>query len=144
MEINGLGISTTPVAGWSQPANKAPENKDAATAAVQQGNDQVTVSLSSVKPDDTKTPAVEDKTQVTAKSVEQKTEGGQVDKKAQEQQYEKNYTKAYFAIDDITHSVVIRVADYQGKVIRQIPPEDYLKMAETMKKTQESLFSTKA
>ncbi|MBF0564625.1 MAG: flagellar protein FlaG [Nitrospirae bacterium] len=51
--------------------------------------------------------------------------------------------KAYFAVDD-KHNVVIRIVDSQGKVVKQVPPEDYLKMVDSMKQADSHLFHTKA
>ncbi|MES0335641.1 MAG: flagellar protein FlaG, partial [Candidatus Magnetobacterium sp. LHC-1] len=91
----------------------------------------------------------EEKASLTAKSAELKEEderASQAKKKAEEETklLDKNFTKAYFAVDDKTDSVVIRIVDREGKLLRQIPPEDYLKMLQTMKKNVESIFSTKA
>lgn len=47
------------------------------------------------------------------------------------------HTKAVFAIDD-NKNVVIQVLDEDGKVIKQLPPDDYLDM---VKKIKESMTS---
>jgi uncharacterized FlaG/YvyC family protein len=49
--------------------------------------------------------------------------------------------KAYFAIDD-TKNVVIRIEDEKGNLVRQIPPEEYLKMKDKIKQNVEELFHT--
>ncbi len=51
--------------------------------------------------------------------------------------------KAYFAVDD-KKNVVIKVEDSKGNVVRQIPPEDYIKMSETLRELTNNLFHTTA
>jgi uncharacterized FlaG/YvyC family protein len=51
--------------------------------------------------------------------------------------------KAVFAVDD-QKNVVIRFVDKKGKVVRQVPPEEYLDMISKLKESTEQLFSTKA
>jgi uncharacterized FlaG/YvyC family protein len=47
--------------------------------------------------------------------------------------------KAFFAVDE-NKNVVIKVVDSEGRVIRQMPPEEYLKMAAAWKKVIKNLF----
>ena len=49
-------------------------------------------------------------------------------------------TKAFFAVTE-DKNVVIRIVDSEGNVLRQIPPEEYLKTAEFLKHTNKNLFS---
>jgi len=51
--------------------------------------------------------------------------------------------KAFFAVDD-AKNVVIRVVDEKGNLIKQIPPEEYIKMYEMMREGVEHLFQTEA
>lgn len=51
--------------------------------------------------------------------------------------------KAFLAVDE-NRNVVIRVVDSDGKMIRQIPPEDYLKTAAALKEITKNLFHTEA
>jgi hypothetical protein len=51
--------------------------------------------------------------------------------------------KAYFALDD-NKNVVIKVEDSKGNVVRQIPPEDYIKMSKTLRELSTNLFHTTA
>jgi uncharacterized FlaG/YvyC family protein len=51
--------------------------------------------------------------------------------------------KAYFAVDE-NKNVVIKIEDENGKVVRQIPPEEYLKMVDKIKQSAEKLFHTVA
>jgi uncharacterized FlaG/YvyC family protein len=51
-----------------------------------------------------------------------------------------NLTKAFFAVTE-DENVVIKIVDSEGKLIRQIPPEEYLKMAEFLKNNNKNLFS---
>jgi len=51
--------------------------------------------------------------------------------------------KAVFAVDD-QKNVVIRFIDKKGKIVRQVPPEEYLDMISKLKENTEHLFSTKA
>jgi uncharacterized FlaG/YvyC family protein len=51
--------------------------------------------------------------------------------------------KAYFAVDD-KKNVVIKIEDENGKVVRQIPPEEYLKMVDKIEQSAEKLFHTVA
>lgn len=51
-----------------------------------------------------------------------------------------NLTKAFFAVTE-DESVVIKIVDEEGKLIRQIPPEEYLKMVEFLKNNHKNLFS---
>ncbi|MBF0316941.1 MAG: flagellar protein FlaG [Nitrospirae bacterium] len=149
MEIRGLDLSSTVLVRPVQTPKKAPDLKDTESDTVQITNNRETVSLSSSNPDSTQSSLVEEKDQVTAKTAELRQEderASQARKKAEEEKklLDRNFTKAYFAVDDNSGSVVIRIVDHEGKLIRQIPPEDYLKMLEAMDKNIESLFSTKA
>lgn len=47
--------------------------------------------------------------------------------------------KAFFAVDD-NKNVVIRIVNADGKVLKQVPPEDYLKMVERMEESAQKLF----
>ncbi len=51
--------------------------------------------------------------------------------------------KAHFAVvgDD---DVVIRIVDSDGNVVRQIPPDEYIRMMDTIESQSESLFHTVA
>lgn len=48
--------------------------------------------------------------------------------------------KAFFAVTE-DENVVIRIVDSDGNLIRQIPPEEFIKMVEFLKKHNENLFS---
>lgn len=48
--------------------------------------------------------------------------------------------KAVFALDK-EKNVVIRFLDQKGKVVRQIPPEEYINMIKKFKESVENLFS---
>lgn len=48
--------------------------------------------------------------------------------------------KAVFALDK-EKNVVIRFLDKKGKIVRQIPPEEYINMAKKFRENVESLFS---
>lgn len=48
--------------------------------------------------------------------------------------------KAVFALDK-EKNVVIRVLDKKGKIVRQYPPEEYIKMVKKFRENIESLFS---
>jgi len=68
------------------------------------------------------------------------------DKNAQKQKNpsgEPGAQKAYFAVDD-NKNVVIKITDDTGKIVRQIPPEDYLKMAQKLDENIKSLFHKEA
>jgi uncharacterized FlaG/YvyC family protein len=54
-----------------------------------------------------------------------------------------NTNTAYFAVDD-KNNVVIRVIDAKGTIVKQIPPDEYLKMVKSMNEIQGHLFHTKA
>jgi uncharacterized FlaG/YvyC family protein len=49
------------------------------------------------------------------------------------------YYKAFFAIDE-NKNVVIKVVDQEGNLVRQIPPEEYLKVVESMKMISKKLL----
>lgn len=51
--------------------------------------------------------------------------------------------KAVFAVDD-DKNVVVRFVDKKGKVVQQVPPEEYLDMISKFKDVNAHLFSTKA
>ncbi len=51
--------------------------------------------------------------------------------------------KAVFAVDK-DENVVIRFIDKKGKVVRQVPPEEYLDMISKLKESTSNLFSAKA
>ena len=48
--------------------------------------------------------------------------------------------KVFFALDE-NKNVVIRIVDSEGKLLRQIPPEEYLKMVEHLQNHTKNLFS---
>lgn len=50
-------------------------------------------------------------------------------------------TKAIFAVDDQTKSVVVRVLDKEGKIVRQYPPEEYLSMRRKMDEIVKNIYS---
>ncbi|QWR76717.1 flagellar protein FlaG [Candidatus Magnetomonas plexicatena] len=52
---------------------------------------------------------------------------------------EANESKAVFAVDE-NKNVVIRILDSGGKVVKQIPAEDYVKMAQQLEQSAKSLF----
>lgn len=52
--------------------------------------------------------------------------------------------KAFFAIDESSRNVVVRVVDEQGNIVRQYPPEEYLKMSEMIKEGMKPLFEAEA
>lgn len=47
--------------------------------------------------------------------------------------------KAFFDIDE-NKNVVIKIVDSEGNLVRQIPPEEYIKMAESFKENIKNLF----
>lgn len=51
-----------------------------------------------------------------------------------------NITKAFFAVTE-DKNVVIKIVDEEGNLLRQIPPEEYLKMVEFLKNNNKNLFS---
>jgi uncharacterized FlaG/YvyC family protein len=57
--------------------------------------------------------------------------------------FELKSLKASFAVDE-NKNVVIRITDEKGNLIRQIPPEEYLKMAEALSESSKTLFHLEA
>lgn len=51
--------------------------------------------------------------------------------------------KAFFAVDE-NKNVVIRIKDAEGNVVKQIPPAEYLKMAEMLSESSKTLFHLEA
>lgn len=51
-----------------------------------------------------------------------------------------NTTKAFFAVTE-DENVVIRIVDSEGKLIRQIPPEEFLKTAEFLQSNNKNILS---
>jgi len=49
-------------------------------------------------------------------------------------------TKAFFAVTE-NKDVVIRIVDSEGNLIRQIPPEEFLKTAEFLQSNNKNIFS---
>jgi len=47
--------------------------------------------------------------------------------------------RAFFAIDENSR-VVIRIVDSEGKIVRQIPPEEFLKAVEALKENMQHLL----
>lgn len=45
---------------------------------------------------------------------------------------------------DENKNVVIRIMDDEGNVVKQIPPVEYLKMAETLSESRKALFHLEA
>ncbi len=78
-----------------------------------------------------------------AYSISPKTDEAQRSDETAVQKPEPVSYKAFLAVDE-NKNVVIRVIDSDGKVIRQIPPEDYLKMAASLKEIAKNLFHTEA
>lgn len=50
---------------------------------------------------------------------------------------------AYFAVDE-NNNVVIRIVDSDGNLVRQIPPEEYIRMKEALKETIKNLLNLEA
>ncbi len=50
--------------------------------------------------------------------------------------------KAFFSVDD-NDNVVIKLVDSKGKVIKQIPAEEYLKMVKVLDENMKSLMQSK-
>ncbi|MEO5361126.1 MAG: flagellar protein FlaG [Nitrospirota bacterium] len=69
----------------------------------------------------------------------QETAGNKGDTKTAETQSADG--KAFFAVDD-DKNVVIKVTDSAGKVVRQIPAEDYLKMVKVLDENAKSLLQS--
>ena len=59
------------------------------------------------------------------------------------QTVEQESLNAFFAVDE-NKNVVIRIADANGKVVKQIPAEEYLKMTEFLLETSKNLFHREA
>jgi uncharacterized FlaG/YvyC family protein len=57
--------------------------------------------------------------------------------------FEMKSLKASFAVDE-NKKVVIRITDEKGNLIRQIPPEEYLEMAEALSESGKTLFHLEA
>ncbi|GAB4387905.1 MAG: hypothetical protein Kow0025_04140 [Thermodesulfovibrionales bacterium] len=47
--------------------------------------------------------------------------------------------KAFFAVDE-NEKVVIRVVDDRGRVVRQIPPEEYLEMSRALEESMKNIL----
>ncbi|MCG3117596.1 MAG: flagellar protein FlaG [Candidatus Manganitrophus sp. SA1] len=80
----------------------------------------------------------------------QTEQAAQVSEKHQETQsapaaakFETVSFKAFFAVDE-NKNVVIRIKDAEGNVVKQIPPAEYLKMAETLSDSRKTLFHLEA
>lgn len=54
-----------------------------------------------------------------------------------------NLLKAFFALDG-EDNVVIRFADKEGNIVKQLPPEEFLRLQKQLEETVDSLFSVKA
>lgn len=61
-------------------------------------------------------------------------------KETQKVEVKESLAKAFFALDD-NENVVIRIVDSEGNLIRQIPPEEFLKASEFLKNNNKNLFS---
>ncbi|MBF0344773.1 MAG: flagellar protein FlaG [Nitrospirae bacterium] len=148
MEIRSFDTNITATVRENQTVRKPAERQDTTTGTVQRDDNQEIVSLSIRNSIDAQEASNGEKPSVTAKNDDLKKEeesANQAKKKAEEEKklFDKNFSKAYFAVDE-NNNVVIRIVDHEGKLIRQVPPEDYLKMLEKMKKNIEHIFSTKA
>ncbi len=51
--------------------------------------------------------------------------------------------KAFFAVDE-SKNVVIRVVDGEGNIVKQIPPEEYMKTMEALKMNRMNLLDKEA
>lgn len=81
---------------------------------------------------------------VRSKQVVPEREKGVPDKKdstrvqaAQAPRRESN--RAFFALED-DGRVVVRIVDEEGQIVKQIPPEEYIKTAKALKENVNNLF----
>lgn len=108
---------------------------------------EVSKPMATPTPADTATPAAD-----TAKSTGDvasagKVERDQVEKAVQDIQafVDSNQRNLDFSIDDTTGDVVVKiVATQSGEVIRQLPSEEALKMAQRLKDPHSLLFDERA
>ncbi len=70
--------------------------------------------------------------------TEESKETSKVEMKMEE--IKNTQTKAFFALDE-NENVVIRIVDHEGTLLRQIPPEEYLKMVEQLRNFSKNIFS---
>ncbi|MBF0519497.1 MAG: flagellar protein FlaG [Nitrospirae bacterium] len=108
-----MDINLGPLSTYSQDWAKQSQHTDAAVSGQDQRNGQQSADKGNQN-------SVSEKTQ-TEKPADSKD------------------SKAVFAVDD-NKKVVIRILDSEGKVIKQIPAEDYVKMAQQLEHTAKSLF----
>ena len=84
------------------------------------------------------------KKEVQAEQSAERTSAKQEDKPSPAvQNFELVSFKAFFSVDE-NKNVVIKIADADGKVVRQIPPAEYLKLAETLSESGRHLFHLEA
>ncbi len=55
------------------------------------------------------------------------------------QKHQRSNNKAFFALDE-NDNVVIKVVDDKNELVKQIPPEDYLKVVNKLEENREHLF----
>ncbi|GIW46236.1 MAG: hypothetical protein KatS3mg078_0113 [Deltaproteobacteria bacterium] len=88
---------------------------------------------------------------VNRATAAQQDKGKVNETRAKEQKEEKNLKspannlfdfRAVFALNE-DNEVVIKILDEKGELIRQIPPEEFLKMVKKLKEVTENLFSKK-
>ncbi|MCG6551492.1 MAG: flagellar protein FlaG [Candidatus Magnetominusculus sp. LBB02] len=79
-------------------------------------------------------------TQQTAVNAKQDNVGNNTENKAAEKQQDEN-GKAYFAVD-ADKNVVIKVTDASGKVVKQIPAEDYLQAVKVLDENAKDLLQS--
>ncbi|KJR42800.1 Flagellar protein FlaG protein [Candidatus Magnetoovum chiemensis] len=56
---------------------------------------------------------------------------------------EEKVNRAFFDVDE-NRNVVIKIVDSNGELIKQIPPEEYIKMSETLDESFKNLFHLEA
>ncbi len=61
-------------------------------------------------------------------------------KEVKKLEIDQNITKAFFALTE-DKNIVIKIVDEEGNLLRQIPPEEYLKMVKFLKNNNKNLFT---
>ncbi len=133
--MNTEGLKTTPMTLSTTPGLAGQGSGQRAAVAAKGQDVQVRAA-----------PVAEDVVSVNRQqqAASDKAEKKQAQNKAAEPQKTEIYKyKAVFAVDD-DKNVVIRFVDKKGKVVQQMPPEEYLDMISKLRASTENLFSTKA
>lgn len=126
MDINSIAITTLPVAGRTQQPSGRSDS-----VAEEQGGSPIQASESSATQQDVETHSTNEPLEDAVSSIQKFV-----------QTVQRNLS---FSLDDSSGRIVVKVTDgVSGEVIRQIPSEEALRLAESLEQARSLLFKAEA